>query len=297
MSNLVDRFVANGVTYTFPPVVKSLSDNFTNVVTRTVRLPGMDGGFDTYGSGRLPTEIGNIQLSFTLMEDWAVRTYGGSQAEAMQAARDALNKTPYLGLGKLYIEAGSDERWAWCKVNNINMPKNHDRNTHLWQPVSMDLQAALPYWFELGTEVATAWGEFVWGDGTTWGGAAVPQVAVGTATQWTVTYSGNAPTPVRIVIGVKTGDTAENVTVQRLVSGSVVDEVGYAGVLAALDELQIHSRAKKVQINGSDAYDDNFTYESPDWLVLEPGNNTIKVIMANPGDEVDVYLYYFEAYR
>lgn len=293
--NRITKFVSEGVTYTFPET-ETLSDNFANMVPRTMRLPGVDGGLDLRGNARFEKEIGNVRFSFTVRDSWAKREYSLSDGdEALQKARDEIARLMYRGMGKLYQDTGQGERWTWAKVNNVQMPTNYVRNTDLWQPVTMNLQAALPFWFEQGTETASNWGEFTWGDGTPWGGSATPQAVSGTSTEWAETYSdGIAPTLVRVSIVAGAGGI-ENPTLQRIVDGTVIDEVSWTGTMTSTQELQIHSRAKQVQLDGVDEYA-NFDYETPEWFRLLPGSNTIKLLMANAGDEGNVYLRYFEVY-
>lgn len=292
----VKRFVANGETYTFPQPIDSDTHNFYNLVQRSVRLPGVSGGYDTRGNSPNEKENGNIAVTYRLKHGWAKKTYSETDTDiAMRKAMDAVHRMGYVGKGKLYKDFGDDERWAWCKISNISMPTNQSRPTNLWQPVRLNYQASLPFWYKAGTETATNWGEFTWGDGTPWGGSATPQAVSGLTTSWTETYSnGKAPTVVRISIVAGTNGI-QNPTLQRLVGGVVVDEVSWTGSMTDGQELQIHCRAKQVQLDGVDEFD-NADYETADWFTLEPGSNSIKLTMANASDEGDVYLRYFEVY-
>lgn len=292
----ITSFVANGETYTFPQPIDSDSHNFYNLTTRSVRLPDVSGGYDTRGASANEKENGNVAITYTIKHGWAKQTYSETDTDiAMRKAMDAVHRLAYVGRGKLYKTFGDDSRWMWGKISNISMPTNQARPTNLWQPVRMNFSSALPFWFKAGTETATNWGEFSWGDGTPWGGSAVAVAASGLTTTWTETYSnGIAPTLVRVSIVAGTNG-AENPTLQRIVDGAVVDEVSWTGVMVDTDELQIHSRAKQVQLNSVDEYA-NFTYETSAWMMLEPGANSMKLTMANASDEADVYLRYYEVF-
>lgn len=287
----------DGQTYEFPDPSNNLKDNFDETVSRRVRLPGVDGGFDPLGKLPLNAEQGVVTFEITLRHDWAAIEYSESDtAVAMRKAKDAIRALRYQRMGRLYKDIGNSlERWAWGKFARIGVAESHDRNTHLWQPVGVTFEAWMPFWFATGTETGTVWGSFIWGEGTIWGGPITGQAASGEETEWTVTYNGTVPTPVRISIGAGAGGVT-NPTLQRLIGGDVIDQVSYAGALVDGDELQIHSRARKVRLNNADAYNADFTYETPGWFMLYPGENTIRLLMDDAGDEATVYLRYYEVY-
>src|SRR5436190_4474784 len=60
------RFGSGTRVYTFPPVT-TFSTNFANLVPRTVRLPGVSGGFNEFLGQPAPSEIGKVSASFYLV--------------------------------------------------------------------------------------------------------------------------------------------------------------------------------------------------------------------------------------
>jgi hypothetical protein len=283
--------------FTFPPGV-AISDNFGNIVPRTQRLPGLSGGYDGYGSGMAPAEIGNVTISFPLYFEWARTTYSESNvADAMKEARDAIREMVTYGVAKLVKPVGSTgSRWCWARTNNIPMTENEDNHTRLLQRFTCNFQVADPRWFSIGTETSTLWGAFTWGGGT-WGATVpTPQAVSGTSTSWTITPAGNAETEPRIIVDVGVGG-ANDIRVQRLVNGLVVDEVSYGGALSNGDQLEINCRTHSVRLNAADAYDANFDFETPDWFLLMPGINNIRVQMGDASNAADVTFRYYEAYR
>jgi hypothetical protein len=271
-------FEANGV------YVTSYSDNFGDVVPRTQRLPGMDGGFDQYGGRRAPVEIGKVTLGLTLV---------APTRASMDALRRDIRQIAGWGTQRLFrsVDYQNDEQWCYARINSAQLALNEGRHSDLFQPVQVVFQAPDPAWYAQGTE---AW---AWGDGTKWaekewGGAGIPIFASGLQTDITETVGGNFPTMPRIIVTPGLGRSCTNPTIQVLNGLAVVDEVRYTGTLAGLDTLKVDARAMAVTVNGVDAYAD-FDYRRGGWFELSPGDNAIRVTFANVGDRADVRLRYF----
>lgn len=269
----------------------SLNDNFTNVLTRTSRLPGVDGGFDEFGDDKSPNAVGNVSVSF-----WVKKN---SLAEMTRRIRE-LDAMVSWGVSRLYkqpTDPNEPELFADARVDNISRPQHVLRSTHRQINISMDFQIRVPGWLVQGTE------SFLWGDGTawssgaTWGGTAVPISVVGVENSFSVQPLGNALTWPRILIVVPSGKSAENIRVQRIVASQVVDEVSWATTLAADDRLLINARKQSVTLNGANAYGADFAFVSGRWFGLQGGlENDIRVLMDNPTDEIEITFKYFERY-
>jgi len=284
------RFGSGDELYTFTPDNQiSIRDNFANVVPRTTRLPGADGGFDEFGRERAPGEIGNVQMIFWLY---------ASSLPAMTAVLDELRAMTSWGTKRLYKQpmGGGGDRWCEARLNSIDAPQNASDLPGKRQRVQLNFQVASPFWLNQGTE-AFSWGDGTpWGDGI-WGGSAAANAVSGTDTSFTVTTSGNAISHPRITIECGGGQTASNIRIRRIVQGETVDEVAYAGTLTAGDELEINCRDLSVTLNGANAYDSDFTFQTASWFRLLPGANTIQVLMDNSGDAADVYFRYYEVFK
>lgn len=274
--------------YSFPDTGVEFGDNFRDMVARTSRLPGMDGGYDEYGTSRAAAEIGDVRFSMILKAD---------TAEAMQMAREALAQIVHLGKQRLWVETyDGAQRFTWARVNSIQISERYKEFPALNQRVTINWQVSDPRWFQLGTE---AWS---WGDGTAWGaaawgGEAAATACSGTQTDFTVSTAGNAETEARITIACGAAQTCENPTVQRLVGGVVVDEVSWTGILGNNETLEINARSLSVKKNGTDAYGTAFAFEHPAWFRILPGTNSIRVIFDNAGDAADVKVRFYNAYR
>lgn len=258
------RIVSFGA-YTFPDTIPAngeiLRTNFGSAVPRTERLPGMDGGYDAYGDGTAPSEIGTVRYRFVLV---------ATTASEMAGKIDAVMGIVGYGRAKLTAEThGGDERWTWARVNNIHLPVGRDVMSNRQNEVTIDWQVALPRWYSTN------------GDS--------PQVEAcsGTATTFTVVNNGTAAALAKISIDPGTAISAGGVTVQRLVDSVGIDEVAYAAALLATDALVIDAQTLTVTKNGADAYSNYFSANHPAWMRLLPGDNTIKVVLG-AGETADV---------
>lgn len=276
-------FVTDGVTYTIT-YVQDYQDNFAEVVPRTSRVVGTSGGFDSHGNDPAPAEIGNVQCQCVL----TVTTL--SDMTNKQDTLRALSRKPK---GTLFFEM-EDGTLRYCKarVNSIQTPQSETTHSEVWTKARIAWQVADPHFYTIGTETPN-WGEFVWGDEIE---EPVDNVVSGTSTDFTITIGGTVQTLPRIVIVCGTGETAENVTIQRLVDDEVVEEITFTDVLTDGDSVEIDCNAKSVTKNGSDAYAD-FSFDGHfDWIRLQPGDNDIRVTMENVGDDATVTFYYEEVY-
>jgi hypothetical protein len=269
------------------PGLQRYSDNFNDVVQRTVRRPGLDGGFDLWGAERLPKEVGSIQASWWLQ---------AGDVGAMRGLLDEVKGLQWIGEQRLVMdpEDGTATRFANAKVINIRAPWNVANAPHRQIRVDVSFQCAEPYWQTLGTG-APRWGQFRWGDGSRWGGG-TPVTVTGASTDLTVTVGGNAPTFANVVLQQGGGTSCENPTIQRIKDGVAVDEVAYAGTLSGTNQLVIDARANAVTLDGADAFG-ALTFTRNHWLLLEPGDNTIRVQFDNGGDESDVTVRFVERWN
>lgn len=279
----ITRFVSKYGTYTFPNTEQDFRDNFADVLARASRLPGVDGGLDEYGTGHAPSPVGLIQFGVYLVS----RT-----REGMQVLRDNLRLIRTWGTGKLYYQPTNtalEERWAWCRVNNINTSQRLEAHTDIFQPVQVTMQASEPYWHALGD--VRRWGSFNWG-GADWGGDFVTQ-NVSSLEEMVITNPGNAFTLPKVVVRNQSGADARNIRIERLVNDVIVDSVRWAGTLADDDWLMIDSRRQRVTRNGYNTLDGYFEYLRPDWLRLMPGTNTLRIRLDGTAD---FYVNFLERY-
>jgi hypothetical protein len=285
----ITRFRAGSQEYSFP-FLQAWHDNFGDVVPRTLRLPMVNGGFDELGNEPAPAEIGSVRVSFGLVAE--------TLAE-MTTLLDEVRGMARWGKGRLFMhpaDPAAEERWCWARVNSLPVSHNYERHTDLHQRIQMTFQVSDPHWYTQGTY------PWSWGDGTKWGekpwgGAAIPVACSGTLTEFTVSRVGNVPVPVRVSIVTSASQTAEDVTIQRVVNGVVVDQMKYTGVLANSSTLELDAWSYRVLLNGANAFTAAFLMPlQASWFTLLPGANTVRVVLKNPTDACSVILRYYEAY-
>ncbi|MEL6526500.1 MAG: hypothetical protein AAFQ07_12410, partial [Chloroflexota bacterium] len=136
------------------------------------------------------------------------------------------------------------------------------------------------------------------GSGVTYGGSPITQSLLGVDNSFSVSPAGNDITYPRMVCEVPAGKSASDIRIQRLVNTVVIDEVRYNDTLSAGDLLEINARGLSVFLNGADAYNEYYSFNTSAWFsLLGSTTNTIRVLMANPTDEITLNLRYFEAYN
>lgn len=279
-------FVSAGVTYPLE-FLQDWQDSLAVVAPQVKRVIGLHGGFDSYGGDIAYAEIGTIQGKIVLVV----------QDEAdMTAKLDLLRSMRAGQKGRLYMQVEDEAesiRFALARVDEIQNPQSEKGHTGFWLKAQVSFQVNDPFWYTQGTESA-AWGFFSWGNAT-WGGSAIPHAVSGTSSEFIETAGGSVDTPVRIQVQCGVGETAENITLQRLVDGEVVEAVSYAGVLIEGDELEINARELRVTLNTADVFD-NLSILNNRWLSVEPGDNTIRVLMDNAGDAASVTLRYLHRF-
>lgn len=249
----MSRLISFG-TYTFPDKGFSLVSNFGDAVPRTVRLPGIDGGFDLLGDDPPPIEIGRITWRYRLLAD--------SPAH-MEALRDSVRAMLRYGRAQLVMETSAgQQRYTYAKLHNVQMPDAVTAPSDRVQDVTCDFQVITPRWYADSPDSPQA------------------EACSGTSTTFTVTNAGNAIALPAFSIDPSTAISSAGVTIQRLVDAAVVDEVEFAAALLATDVLTIDAAALTVRKNGTDAYGNTFSASHPAWMRLLPGVNNLKVILS-----------------
>lgn len=276
--------------YIFSSPLTTFTSNFSNAVPKTVRLPGLDGGFNLDGDEAADRETGRVTVGFMLQAD---------TREDMDALRDAVNAMYDYGLAQLLYQptdTAEATRYCWASVNYITMSQRKDAHTDLWQPVQIIFQVPDPTWI---VQPSGAWligdGSLIGEPGLIIGGGAVTISASGTSSSGTVTNSGNVRRIGRVYVTPGVGDSCENPTIKRVVGGIVADSVTWTGTLNAGDVLVIDGARQQISINWVADWD-NVSYQHPDFLRLLPGSNSIVVEFTNAGDAAEVEIYYEDGY-
>lgn len=280
---MITSFVTRYGTYTFPASFdQQFKTNFANLVNKTTRTPGADGGFDEYGMGRAPAEVGTVQFGTFLVD----KTGAG-----MQALRDSLKTIAAWGKGRLIDHVNGEDRWCYARVNSIDMNEQRHQNTEIFQEVKLTFQASDPYWYALGNE--SVWGGgTLWGSAlSVWGGSASPTTITNTGTI-SVSYTGSAETYARVVVKNSSGSTIYDPIIRRTIDGGTVDELRYTGAIATGTELSINPWRHTAVISGVSVLS-NLTYANDSWMRLIPGTNTINVYVDGVAN---VYIRYFKRY-
>lgn len=262
-------------------VQAGLNDNFAQAMQTPIRTSGVDGGQPAHGY-QMSSAIGKVTYNAVLV---------AQDTSQMDAYRTAIRTMRGWGKHRLYRTSNEQTQWCDARVNYISKEIDHaSGKDDLQQPVTIIWQVSDPVWYSLATE---AWR---WDDGTkwdvaTWDGSAAENAISGTSTEFTLTVGGTAPTLARLVLATAAGQSCENPVVQRIISGSVVDQVSYAGTVSAGDVLTINARKREGRVN-SNVVRIERRYNR--WFELVPGVNNLRVLCDNAGDAASLYVYYYE---
>ncbi len=284
------RFKSRYGTYTLPATIQTYNDNFKDVLARSDRLPGADGGVDLYGAGRAVGPVGSIRITFYLVS---------RDPNGMQVLIDAAAATKDWGKGVLYYQptdSGLAERWCHCRVNNVSVSREY-RQGEIFQTIEIIFQASDPFWYGKGNATGSIIGiDFTLGSSRIGGGSTVTACSGLSTSITSLAPSGNAFTFAQICVMPKASGPAQTCTdpiIRRIVNGAVIDEIRYVGTLAAGDKLFLDPRRHKALLNGVSVADD-ISFETADWMRLLPGSNTLKVLFAHSTDAADVNIRYLD---
>jgi hypothetical protein len=278
------KFGSGSRLYTFPTRSQvSFTDNFASLVTKTVRMPGVNGGFSNLGLGRGLSPIGTVRA-----DNWL--TFNDF-VEASDKV-DSLRQMADWGLQPLFMQPlYGPVRWCWARLNDQQLQQDVHNVPHRQQKVPIVFEVPDPFWYSIGTEI-------VWGGGALWGAATSIWGGSGGSTSVTasgtisVTVGGNAFTFARIFVKNTSGAAASNLVIKRTVGSEVEDQVSYSGTIPTGTTLVIHPRRRRVLL-GTENMISEFDALNPDWMRLYPGANTLKVSV---GGTVVVGIRYFERY-
>ncbi len=235
-------------------------DNFARFEPLETALPGLDGAFEQGGAGA----AGRITYRLRLIAD--------------TAARDAIKGLARVGSAELVIEPpGGGQRSTWARLIDAVIEENYTAEIQVRGEAALTFAAATPRWFSVDDPSESG----------------LDDVCSGALTEFTRTADGNAAAYPVITVTAQTPLTT--VTIQRMVSGAVVDQVAYAGVIGMGGLLVIDARALTVTRNGVDAYNASFSALDPAWFRLMPGANTIRVVLG-AGESAAVRLTWRETW-
>lgn len=268
------------------------NDNFRDYVPRTTRLPGLDGGYDEYGIGRTPREIGMVKATY-----WV---YGSSAAD-LAARLQTMQGQGEQGAVRLVKNiSGVGDVFCLARVNNVDVAQNARDLPHVRQRVSLTWQVARPVWLGAGNDTGPRWGSGTarWGDGVTrWGGTAGTVVTSTLATIATVTPGGNVQTNPRFVITVPAG-TMNSATIQRVDANNLaLDQIVITGpiIFGATGAIAIDTAVSSAKIGSTGLYGNLSAFNQP-WFSLLPGvTNTIRAAVDGPAG-CTVKMIYNEGY-
>ncbi len=261
--------------YTFPgATLHTSSDNFADAVLRADKLPGLSGGYDVFGRRAAPTDVGQVQLGFTLV---------AASRDAMTAKRDAVRAMQDWGVRRLTkqpTDPADPPRFCWARVRSVGMPERHGEHTDLHQPVTLVFQVTDPRW---QSQAGLWWldeGEILDG-GLDLGGLDLGAITSGDTL--TLTNDGNTVTPVRLEFSLASGGSLTSLRLRHTDDeGLLRTDCTWAGTLVAHESLVLDSHSYRVTrrslVGDVPAYANLAATDGGlAFIVLQPGANTLLV--------------------
>ncbi len=269
--NTLTRFGSGNQLYTFSVGSQvAYSDNFASLLTKTVRLAGMNGGLSNLGTGRGLSPIGTVRADVWLTFD------------SLTEATDKMNSLRQMaswGLLPLYRQplVGA-EQFCFARVTDIQLQQDVHNMPHLRHKVPVVFEVPDPFWLRTVIGFGKLWddGVTLWDDGSKWD-TDNSYTVTNTLTQ-SFTNPGNFMTLPRLFLSNSSGSSVGDIRVQRIVNGVAEDEFYYTAALATGTYLDVDPARRRVTIGpvGTNALS-SFTSKNPDWLRLLPGTNSLKV--------------------
>lgn len=306
-----------GRQYVFDPSRQvSLSDNFKDMVTSTVRMPGMRGGFSNYGDSALPSAIGNVSYTFWL--------YRGDDMTSLRDAVAAMAGWGWQRLWKQPEDPTQRPRFCWAYVNNSPINFNARERNFDRQQITITFHVPDPHWYSYPFDVGQMDDGLVMDDGLTMAGW--PGYVLTEPTTLEIMVGGNAPTLpiIRLEAAVSVlayfddpglvfdapglvfngliGGEVEGFSLKRVDRDTLVvtHEISWAGSLTDSDRLVVDCGAEKVIYEDSDVGNvsgwGDFTRTRASILELQPGVNRLDV-GGTFTDSVLLTIEYLEAWR
>ena len=261
--------------YTFTPDDQaSIQPRFGDTLPESLRLPGLDGGFNVYGTDRAPSAIGNLQAFF-----WIIATDNGFSLSQMEAAQHEIFSM--LGRGEQPLikedQAGL-QMWTWATVNNVQMAQNARQRAGKYQQWQINFQAPKSRWYATGGDLINAT-DSIFEDGLPTPAPKIEQVLVNDGDTVTITNNGNAPAGAYVRWDIPPGASATNPTLTRFNAvGIQQDYIQYLDSVPQNTVIEIDARNAKTMKN----FIVTPSYQKLDvkhgrWLEIMPGDNTLHV--------------------
>lgn len=289
----IERFGTGTQVYEFPDAVTSWRSNFSRLMTQSDRLPGLNGGYDIYGSIAAPSDIGLVDVSF-----WLV----GLSPEQMAAEKDKIRAMSYWGKRALFVQPYDEtlnERYCYARIREIVMDEDADKGTYRNQEVRITFEVPEARWYAFNTSLnLSLWDDpaSVWGKSTCiWGGSAATPFTGPGPLDLTFTNSGNAVSLPIIKITCGAGQTVVNPVIQRIESGLIKESIAFLGTIGNNQAMIIDCQRLQAKLNSTDIYDALSILKS-NWLSIRPGTNLIRFLSNSAADAGGIKVQFIEAF-
>ena len=224
-------------------------DNFRTLRSGTYRTIRADGGYDQFGTGRIPGAIGEIVFGIWLRDDDAT----------LQSQLDAIGGLADMGLQTLSMRPSGLSVTRTCQARLIEAPyvQRVAAKSGVRQHVELVFEVPSPFW--LGSEVTHT------------------IQASGTQSDRSFTIRGTQTVYPTITV-VPTGNIS-SFEIRRLVNGQTADSLRYQPTSALSSNLVFDCEGTLLTDGGQPVYSRQLSFSRGHWFSLKPGLNQLRVLL------------------
>ena len=243
-------------------------DNFRRLRDGTHRSVRASGGYDQFGTGRIPGSIGEIVVGI-----WVDNT-----DENIEAQLDKIGGLANMGVQTLSMLHAGTASVRTCQARVLDIPyiQRAVSVPHIRQHIEIVFQVAEPFWLGAAQSVVE------------------PPNTNASIYYPTINVEGTQVVYPEIEVAPTT--SISSLEIQRLVGGQARDRITFTPSTGTSQTLKFDCEGTLFTLGGTAHYTTDLSYLRYHWFSLEPGANNLRVAL-NTGSEAQITFNYQPRYR
>lgn len=244
------------------------------------------GMYDTYGRGRSPQRF-PLTLTYTCVVAGSSTTTAAATIAGLKGQIGQRNK--------LVRQMLSDSSYQWCWARLVDVDDAMSARMTRWRvPVTLTF-ALLGKWNGVqhwGTQLFDQ-GELYWDDGLYFDGEDVYTMDQADEADQTIVVNNGGNIPVANAVITVTAVGTPITLLKIMIAGA--SEIQFSGSLAVGKQLIIDCKKKQITNDGANAYSSfslTANHVIAEWLVLEPGDNSVVVNRTGGANSTIEFAFY-----